>query len=996
MPAAKNKKVVAKSRVKTKPKSANRSRVQKKGPLARAPKLSKPVMALVAGLVVLVGAFVIWMAVAATPADYTPAGIATKGLDPTGKTLPSFDYQVPTTGRVVYMAPADRGGNDTNDGLALERPVATITRAYNQLKSGGNASGTIVLRGGEYRSWFSGDVNIAGSTTKGKIAGTMTGGNITFQAYRSEKPWFVGTDPVKDGWASASTGVWMRVWSTPDFCSSHLGIDRNTGSLIGNYRTKVPRLDGALVSPVTAGLWEKATPFSDKSGISMNAPRICAHPDTYWLTADTNRTPADVDTDPQMVVSGGVQLTQKKTLAELSTSPNSFFYDWANEQMYVNKDPNANTLELTKRHALLLFGGAYRFEWKGIGVKHFASSPLHAVIYAGLGGAGSPNAGELIVENSVFLENSGNTIDLSGPKLGSTVRRSIFASNGYTGFGSNGFASSSGKTLNKNSLLIDSSIFNDNNKSKLDTACGASCGAAAVKLNNMSGYTVKNSIFENTNARSGGLWCDIDCSNAVMVNNISRNNGGFGIFYEISSKGIIANNLLYNNGTQGISVYSSEVKVYNNTIINRDGGSVEGVKVADDDRPAPDKGETWPYSNAEEAAAVVTLCTNAKLPPNCRVGSSGPNTNRVEYVNNLVVGQSGLTSAGAARLNSFGNNGYQFPPNTLSSDYFSAFDYNAYYHKTTQSLYRFGNTDNIKTPASLRTVSGQPWDLNAIQVTAEAVPDPFIDRAGQDFRLKADSLAATNKGKALPADVAAAIGVPAGTVPVRGVIFPATSLPTTTTTVTPTTTTTVTPAPVNQPPVGPTTLTGFGSSTTQINLTWPAATDDSAVKNYILTRNGTQVYSGTALSFNDTGLAAGTTYQYKIVAVDAAGLSSTGATAAVKTMETPLPPADSLPPTAPTNVKAGLSFNATRFSYDNILKWTASTDTGGSGMQDYLVRRNGADLGTAVSPTFTDSSIVANTLYSYEILARDRAGNVSAPGTARLVGRCFLIWCWAE
>lgn len=65
-------------------------------------------------------------------------------------------------------------------------------------------------------------------------------------------------------------------------------------------------------------------------------------------------------------------------------------------------------------------------------------------------------------------------------------------------------------------------------------------------------------------------------------------------------------------------------------------------------------------------------------------------------------------------------------------------------------------------------------------------------------------------------------------------------------------------------------------------------------------------------------------------------------------------------------------------------------------MQDYLVRRNGADLGTAVSPTFTDSSIVANTLYSYEILARDRAGNVSAPGTARLVGRCFLIWCWAE
>lgn len=84
--------------------------MQKRGLLASSPKLSRPVLALVVGLVVLVGAFVIWMAFAASPADYTPAGIATKGLDPTGKTLPTFDYPVPTTGRVVYMAPADKGG----------------------------------------------------------------------------------------------------------------------------------------------------------------------------------------------------------------------------------------------------------------------------------------------------------------------------------------------------------------------------------------------------------------------------------------------------------------------------------------------------------------------------------------------------------------------------------------------------------------------------------------------------------------------------------------------------------------------------------------------------------------------------------------------------------------------------------------------------------------------------------------------------------------------
>lgn len=950
--------------------------------IVRSPRLNWGIVGIVAGLLILGGLLYVFLTRAATPADYTASGIATKGLDPTGKTLPAFDYPVPTTGRVVYMAPVDRGGNDANDGLALDRPVETITRAYNQLKSGGNASGTIVLRGGEYRSWFSAE--------NGTIAGTMKDGNISFQAYRSEKPWFVGTDPVKDGWTQASTGVWKRAWSTPNFCTSHLS-GRDASGARTNYRTKVPRLDGALVSPITAGLWDKATPYSDKSGISMGAPRVCAHPDTYYLSPDVSRSPADVDPDPQMVVSGGVQLAQKKTLAELSASPNSFYYDWANEQMYVNKDPNANTLELTKRHALLLFGGAYRFEWKGIGVRHFASSPLHAVIYAGLGGASSPNSGELIVENSVFLENSGNTIDLSGPKLGSAVRRSVFASNGYAGFGSNGFASSSEKTYNKNSLTIDSSIFNDNNKSKLDTACGASCGSAAVKLNNMSGYTVKNSIFENTNGRSGGLWCDIDCSNAVMVNNIVRNNGGFGIFYEISSKGIIANNLVYDNRTAGIQVFASETKVYNNTIINKDGGNVEGTWIMDDDRPAPDKGETWPYSRTEEAAAVVKLCANASLPAGCRVASPAPNTNRVEFVNNLVVGQPGLN--GAARLNNFGQNGVPFPPNTLSPDYFSAIDYNAYYHKTSQSLYRYGTTDNIKTPAAFRTVTGQQWDLNAVQVTADTVPDPFLNRAGQDFRLKTDSLAATQKGKALPADIAAAIGVPSGTVPVRGVIYPATSLPSS-----PPPTTTVTPTPTvnNQPPVGPATLSAVAQSTSQIKLSWPAATDDAPGLSYVVTRNGSKIYSGTNLSYSDTGLSASTTYNYQVTAVDVGFLTSGGATASARTLDNPLPPADTTPPSAPTNVKASLSFNATRFAYDNNLSWAASTDTGGSGMKDYLVRRNGSDLGATSTTKFTDSSVVANTVYNYEVFARDQAGNVSVPGAARLVGRCFLIWCWAE
>ena len=973
MPAPKKKKAVVKNKAKSQ--AIARSSVQKRGLLASSPKLSRPVLALVVGLVVLVGAFVIWMAFAASPADYTPAGIATKGLDPTGKTLPTFDYPVPTTGRVVYMAPADKGGKDTNDGLALERPVESITRAYNQLKSGGNNTGTIVLRGGEYRSWFS---------TDEKTAAFMTG-NITFQAYRSEKPWFVGTDPVKDGWTQASAGVWKRPWSTPNFCTNHENAASGQ-----NYRTKVSRLDGAQVSPFTSGTSDKVQPYGAQSGISMSAPRICAHPDNYYSRTDQA---FDIDSDPQLAVVNGAQVPQKKTLTELSSSPNSFYYDWDNEVLYINKDPNANNIELSKRKEIAVFAGATTFQWKGIGVKFFASSPLRPVIYAGLGGASNPNGGELIVENSVFAENAAGTIGISGPKLRSAIKNSVFANNGYSGLGANGFATSNAGA--PNALLIDSSIFNNNNKANFDVQCGASCGAAAVKLNNMTGYTVKNSIFENTQGRGGGLWCDIDCSSAVMVNNISRNNGGPGIFYEISSKGIIANNLIYNNRTAGIQVISATTKVYNNTIVNKDGGNVEGVWIMDDNRPAPDKGETWPYTSAQEQAAVTKLCANAGQPSNCQIGSPGPNTNGTEFVNNLIVGQPNP----GARLANFGNNGIPYPPNTISSDYFKTLDYNAYYHKSNQSLYRWATTDGIKTAAALRTVSGQSWENNALQVSdTTKTPDPFIDRSGEDFRLKTDSLAATTKGMALPADVAAAIGVPAGTVPVRGVIFPATTTPTTTTT-------TSSPTPNNQPPVGPASLSAAPASSTQINLTWPAATDESpGALGYILTRNGVQIYSGSGLSYSDTGLAPSTSYTYKVVAKDVGLLTSTGATTSATTQAaptpsptpttTPTPTPDTTKPSAPGNAKGKIEFDALRFSYFTNLTWSPSYDN--IGVTSYEVKRNNTSLGTTTTTNFKDYDLQPNILYSYDIYARDAAGNVSLPGTARLTGRCFLIWCWGE
>lgn len=237
----------------------------------------------------------------------------------------------------------------------------------------------------------------------------------------------------------------------------------------------------------------------------------------------------------------------------------------------------------------------------------------------------------------------------------------------------------------------------------------------------------------------------------------------------------------------------------------------------------------------------------------------------------------------------------------------------------------------------------------------------------------------------------------------------ATSTPTTT--ITPTTTTTVTPPADTTAPVGPASLSAATASTTQINLSWPAATDNVGVTQYVVTRNGAQVYASTNLSFSDTGLIASTTYQYKVVARDAAGNTSAGANASATTQATPTttttvtpaptttitpppPPTDTTKPTAPTNVKGTINWDAFRFAYYTNLTWGASGDN--VGVTSYEVKRNGASLGSTAKTSFQDYNIVANTSYSYDVYAKDAAGNVSLPGNARLVGRCFLIWCWAE
>jgi chitodextrinase len=178
-----------------------------------------------------------------------------------------------------------------------------------------------------------------------------------------------------------------------------------------------------------------------------------------------------------------------------------------------------------------------------------------------------------------------------------------------------------------------------------------------------------------------------------------------------------------------------------------------------------------------------------------------------------------------------------------------------------------------------------------------------------------------------------------------------------------------TPTPDALPPTQPTNVTATGTSSTQISLSWTASTDNVAVTGYQVYRNGIRIATTTGPGYSDTGLAPNTAYSYFVRATDAAGNLS--ANSATVTASTPASP-DTTAPSTPT----GLTATAASPSQVN-LSWTASTDN--VGVTSYLVLRNNVVIATPTGTSYSDTTLAANTAYSYKVEAKDAAGNVSAP-----------------
>ena len=156
-----------------------------------------------------------------------------------------------------------------------------------------------------------------------------------------------------------------------------------------------------------------------------------------------------------------------------------------------------------------------------------------------------------------------------------------------------------------------------------------------------------------------------------------------------------------------------------------------------------------------------------------------------------------------------------------------------------------------------------------------------------------------------------------------------------------------------------------------VTITWTTNEPATSKVDYGLT---TSYGSSTALdstlvtshSVVLTGLAANTTYNYRVRSIDAAGNERVGGNSTFKTAVGP----DTTAPSAPTGL------TATPISSTQInLSWTASTDN--VGVTGYQVFRDFVQIATTTTTNYSNTGLTPSTSYAYTVKAFDAAGNVS-------------------
>jgi chitodextrinase len=143
------------------------------------------------------------------------------------------------------------------------------------------------------------------------------------------------------------------------------------------------------------------------------------------------------------------------------------------------------------------------------------------------------------------------------------------------------------------------------------------------------------------------------------------------------------------------------------------------------------------------------------------------------------------------------------------------------------------------------------------------------------------------------------------------------------------------------------------------------------VSGYKVYRNGAQIGTTSGTSYTDGNLSPSTTYSYTVSAYDTVGnVSAQSGAVSVTSPAIPLP-------STPTGLTASVAGN-TQIN----LSWSAASDSGGPGLAGYKVYRNGTEIATTASTSFSDTGVSVFSTYSYTVAAYDVDANTSAQSSA--------------
>jgi hypothetical protein len=166
-------------------------------------------------------------------------------------------------------------------------------------------------------------------------------------------------------------------------------------------------------------------------------------------------------------------------------------------------------------------------------------------------------------------------------------------------------------------------------------------------------------------------------------------------------------------------------------------------------------------------------------------------------------------------------------------------------------------------------------------------------------------------------------------------------------------------------------LSASAVSTTQIDLTWNASTDDVGVTGYKIYRDSVQVGTSATTNYSDTGLTQNTLYSYTVSAYDAGNNTSSQSSPSTATTQADVtapvrssgsPSGELDPGTTSTTISLTTNENST-------CKYSTNSGTAYSSMTNTFVTTGGTSQSTTVSGLSDGHS------YTYYIRCEDAYGN---------------------